>query len=313
MKRSLPPLPALRAFEAAARHLSFTHAAEELSVTQSAISRQVRALEDYLQRKLFLRLTRKVELTEEGQAYFQAIRLAFDRIEEATASTIGRRARTVLTIAVLPTLASLWLMPRLSSFWRANRDIEIRTIVSTEPVDFAAQRIDMALKVGRLPGKRYGGRRPPMDGDMVRDWRGVRADRLFPDVLVPVCSRAWLASAPPLKRLQDLARHRLIHTAIRRHAWRDWLAAQDVQLEQGVDDLDCGQYFMSLQAAQAGEGVALVPSVLLDSFDPERELVRPFDATLASAGDYCLLTPAARYEVRAVRLFREWILEQASV
>jgi LysR family glycine cleavage system transcriptional activator len=115
MKRALPPLLALRAFEAAARSMSFTNAAQELNVTQSAISRQVRTLEDYLQRKLFTRLTRKIELTEEGKAYYQAVGKMFAELEEATAvAAKGRRARTVLTISVLPTVASFWLTPRLS-------------------------------------------------------------------------------------------------------------------------------------------------------------------------------------------------------
>lgn len=311
MKRALPPLPALRAFEAAARCLSFTEAAKELSVTQSAISRQVRLLEDHLQRKLFIRLTRKIELTEEGQAYFQAIRSALELVEDATAIAIGRRARTVLTIGVLPSVASLWLMPRLSSFWQQNKDIEIRIVASTEPVDFNAQKIDLAIKAGPLPGKRYRAKQPRFGGEMVQEWRGVRADYLFPDVLTPVCSKRLLEQGPPLKKLSDLRRHRLIHTAIRRRAWQDWLSAHALEFDPLKNALDCGQYFMSLQAAREGQGVSLVPAILIDSFDPQRELVRPFPATLASAGEYYLLSPQARAEERAIKRFRNWLLAQA--
>ncbi len=312
MKRTLPPLPALRAFEAAARCLSFTRAAQELHVTQSAISRQVRILEDHLQRKLFVRLTRKIELTEEGQAYYQAIRNAFEKIEEASVIAGGRRVRSVLSIGVLPSLASLWLMPRLTSFWQANKDIDVRIISSVEPVDFKTQRIDMAIKAGALPGKRYGDGQPRIGGEMVKEWRGVHADLLFPDVLVPVCSKRLLDAGPPLKKLADLRRHRLIHTAIRRHAWQDWLHAHGSKIDPLKNAIDFGQYFMSLQAAREGQGVALVPSILADSFDLNGELARPFPATLASAGEYYLLTPQECYEERAIRHFRQWILAQAA-
>lgn len=312
MKRALPPLPALRAFEAAARCLSFTNAALELNVTQSAISRQVRILEDHLQRKLFVRLTRKIELTEEGQAYYLAIRNAFEKIEEASAIAGVRRSRSVLSIGVLPSLASLWLMPRLTSFWQANKDIDVRIISSVEPVDFNTRQIDMAIKVGALPGKRYDDHQPRVGGEMLKEWRGVRADLLFPDVLVPVCSRRLLDSGPPLKKLADLRRHRLIHTAIRRHAWQDWLSAQGSKIDPLKNAIDFGQYFMSLQAAREGIGIALVPSILIDSFDLNGELLRPFAATVASAGEYYLLTPQERYEERAIRRFRLWMLAQAA-
>lgn len=310
MKRALPPLPALRAFDAAARCMSFTLASQELHVTQSAVSRQIRILEDYLQRKLFVRLTRKIALTEEGQAYFQAIRHAFENIEAASAVAAARPARSVLSIGVLPGIASLWLMPRLTAFWQANKDIDVRIISSIEPADFKAQGIDMAIKVGALPGKHYEDRQPRMDGEMTRAWRGVRCDMLFPDVLVPVCHRRLLEHAP-LNDLADLRRHRLIHTAIRRNAWQDWLGAHGSNVDPLNNAIDFGQYFMSLQAAREGQGVALVPSVLIDGFDLNGELLRPFPATLASRGEYYLLTPQERCEERKLRRFREWILVQA--
>ncbi|WP_211462766.1 LysR substrate-binding domain-containing protein [Collimonas silvisoli] len=311
MKRALPPLLALRAFEAAARGMSFTNAALELNVTQSAISRQVRTLEDYLQRKLFTRLTRKIELTEEGKAYYQAVGKMFAELEEATALAKGRRARTVLTISVLPTVASFLLTPRLSSFWQSNKDIEVRIISSTEPVNFHTQQIDMAIKVGPLPGKRYHARRPRIGGEMAQEWRDVRADLLFPNILATVCSKLLIESKQPLTSLSDLAHYRLIHTMTQRYAWQDWLSAHDVHFDPLKNAINCGQYFMSLQAARDGQGIALVPSILVDSFDPNGDLARPFPAKLASAGEYYLLTPKARYEERAIKRFREWILAQA--
>lgn len=312
MKRNLPPLLALRAFESAARHLSFTRAAEELNVTQAAVSRQVKLLEDHLGRKLFVRLTRKVELTDEGQTYCHAIRAAFDRVEEATVIASRKRPRTTLTISVLPSIASLWLTPRLTSFWQSNRDIDVQVISSIHPAGFASGDVDMAINIGKLPGKRYSKSAPRLDNVMVKEWRGIQADFLFPDLLTPVCSKQLLEQGHPLGHPNDLRHHRLIHTSVRHSAWQDWLACKGVRLDPFRHALEFGQYFMSLQAAREGEGIAIVPSILVDSFDHRAELVRPFPAILPSAGEYYLLTRSDRYDKHAVKRFRNWILEQAA-
>lgn len=311
MKRTLPPLLALRAFEAAARSMSFTIAAQELNVTQGAISRQVRALEDYLQRKLFIRLTRKIELTKEGNAYYQAIGKIFAGIEEATVAAKKRRARTVLTISVLPTLATFWLTPRLSSFWQSNKDIEVRITSSTEPVNFNVEQIDMAIKVGSLPGKRYNPKQPRIGGEMVLDWRDVQADLMFPNILTAVCSKHLIDGRQPPTSLADLVNYPLIHALTQRHAWQDWLIAHDVDFDPLKNAIYCGQYYGALQAAKNGEGIALVPSILVESFDLSDVLIRPFATKLASAGEYYLLTRKACYEARAVKRFREWIMAQS--
>lgn len=312
MKRRLPPLLALRAFESVARHLSFTRSAEELNVTQAAVSRQVRLLEDHLGRKLFMRLTRKIELTSEGQAYYQSIREAFDQVEEATAIASKKRPRTTLSISVLPSIASLWLIPRLTSFWQANRDIDVQVISSIHPADFGSGIIDMAINIGKLPGKRYNNSSPRIENVIVKEWRGIHADLLFPDFLIPVCSKQLLEQGHALIHPRDLQHYRLIHTSVRRSAWRDWLACNGVQLDPMKHAIEFGQYFMSLQAAREGEGIAIVPSVLIDSFDPNGDLVRPFPAILPSAGEYYLLTQSDRYNERAIQRFRDWILEQSA-
>ena len=311
MKRILPPLLALRAFEAAARTMSFTNAAQELNVTQSAISRQVRALEDYLGRKLFIRLTRKIELTQEGGAYYQTISKMLSGIEEATVTAKNRRARTTLTISVLPTLASFWLTPRLSSFWQSNKDIEVRVISSTEPVNFDDQQIDMAIKVGSLPGKHYKPNRPRIGGKMISDWHGVQADLMFPNILTAVCNRKLIQGKQRLNSLADLDNYPLIHTLTQRHAWQDWLIAHDINIDPLKNAIYCGQYYGALQAALDGQGIALVPSILVDSFDPGKALVRPFVTKIASAGEYYLLTPKVKCEQSAVKRFRKWILAQS--
>ncbi|MBV8624906.1 MAG: LysR family transcriptional regulator [Herbaspirillum sp.] len=304
----LPPLTALRAFEATARRLSFTEAANELHVTQSAISRQVRLLEQHLGHALFVRLTRRIELTAQGASYYREISQAFEQISAAGQRLTGRRRRAHLTVAVLPGVAALWLMPRMELFWRENKDIEVRIVVSTAAADFSSGQIDMAIQVGALPGMRPRGL--PLKNRMAVDWQGLRADALFADALVALCHpRLWRRH--PLRTLEDLRQHCLIHTAVRPDAWAHWLHEQGGQLAVGQPGITCSQYAMSLQAALEGEGIALAPTILADSIDPGHRLRRLFDGPLPSAGHYYLLTPEQRYEDRAVLRFRQWLLAQA--
>lgn len=304
----LPPLTALRAFEATARLLSFTAAADELHVTQSAVSRQVRILEEYLGQTLFVRLTRRIELTSAGAAYFVQIRQAFESICAAGDQLHARRRRRTLSVGVLPGLASLWLVPRLELFWRDNKEIDVSIVVATGAADFRRTSLDMSIQVGSLPGAASQGL--PLKKRMAVDWHELRADLLFPDALVALCHpRLWRQH--PVRSVADLSQHRLIHTAIRPDAWADWLRQYGRRLSAQQAGMECSQYPVALQAAMNGEGIALVPSVLADSFDPEHRLRRLFDGPTPSAGQYYLLTPCDRYEDGAVRRFRQWLLAQA--
>ncbi|WP_343582860.1 LysR substrate-binding domain-containing protein [Herbaspirillum sp.] len=306
--KKLPPLTALRAFEATARLLSFTAAANELHVTQSAVSRQVRILEEHLQHKLFIRLTRRIELTPQGESYYWEVRQAFEKICDAGSRLNGRKKQSRLSVAVLPGVAALWLMPRLDSFWRENKDIDVRIVVSTGAADFRRSQIDMAIQVGALPGARAKGL--PLANRMAVDWHGVHADALFPDALVALChARLWRRH--PILAIGDLKQHCLIHTAIRPDAWATWLREHGGRIGARQEAIECSQYAMALQAAMHGEGIALVPSVLADSFDPEHRLRRLFNGPTPSSGQYYLLTPAERYEDTPVRRFREWLIAQA--
>ncbi|MET3432746.1 LysR family glycine cleavage system transcriptional activator [Herbaspirillum seropedicae] len=304
----LPPLTALRAFEATARLLSFTAAADELHVTQSAVSRQVRILEAHLEQKLFVRLTRRIELTRAGAAYFQQIRQAFERICAAGEQLHARRQRHTLTIGVLPGMASLWLVPRLELFWRENKEIDVRIVVATGAADFGRTTMDMSIQVGNLPGTTSQGL--PLKKRMAVDWHDLRADLLFPDALVALCHpRLWRQHQ--VRSVADLSQHRLIHTAIRPDAWAHWLQQHGSRLGARQAGMECSQYPVALQAAMNGEGIALVPSVLAESFDPQHRLRRLFDGPTPSAGQYYLLTPGDRYDDSAVRRFRRWLLDQA--
>ncbi|MFO1147479.1 MAG: transcriptional regulator GcvA [Alsobacter sp.] len=311
-KRRLPPLNALRGFEAAARQLSFTKAAAELHVTQGAVSRQVRELEIYLGVDLFRRLTRRIELTDEGSEFLLGIGDAFDEIERASDHLRKRRSHATLTISALPTIASLWLMPRLHVFTQQHPGIEVRIVSSIEPADLLAHDADVAIRVGRLPGRRYERTQPRIELEMVSNWSGVHAEELFPDVLVPVCRPDLLVLEDARQSPADLARLPLIHTTTRRFAWPDWLRAHGIRLPaSGSPALEFGHFFMSLEAARKGRGVAIVPNFLLAYYEGADDLAVPVKTDIASAGEYYLLVHESRLEDPNVRAFRSWLLTEA--
>jgi LysR family glycine cleavage system transcriptional activator len=309
MARLLPNLNALRAFEAAARHQSFSRAARELLVTQGAISRQVKALERSLGTPLFVRRGRLVELTDEGRDYLAATNSAFDIIEQSSRRITEGGRRAVLTANVLPTFAMRWLIPRLPDFAEHHPEIEVHLITSIEPVDFERGNVDVAIRVGATPAG--GTRRAParIDLQMVDDWSNVRADFLMPDILVPVCNPVLLARHR-VTRPADLFALRLLHNATRVNAWPDWFAAQNVPYRPGADDQSYGHFFMSLQAALEGRGVALVPSALTEDDVDAGRLAIPFDFPVESQGDYYLLCRSQQYHTDRIRRFREWLLGQ---
>jgi LysR family glycine cleavage system transcriptional activator len=309
-KRRLPPLNALRGFDAAARHLSFTKAAEELNLTQGAVSRQVKELELHLGQELFHRFTRRIELTAEGEQFFHSVESMLDELERAAGRFTRRRDRAVLTVSVLPTIASVWLMPRLHHFTSQPPEIELRVVSSIEPADLLAHDADVAIRVGRLPGRHYERNQPRIELSMLTRWDGVHADELFPDRLVPVCSPDLIGETGITPA--DLARWPLIHTSTRRHAWPDWLKAHGVRAAIEIEQaLQFGHFFMSLDAARQGRGIALVPDIVLAHQDGMRELVMPVAGGLDSAGEYYLLIHETRLDERHVQQFRSWALAEA--
>ena len=309
MPRRLPPLTALRAFEAAGRNLSFTKASQELMVTQSAVSRQIQLLEKTLRTQLFRRMTRKVELTAAGEQYFVVVERALDDIEAATLRLKRELRRRVLRLSVLPTISVLWLMPRLAAFSQQEDETEVRIINSIEPVDFQAKGADLAIRVGRVPGETYGRDNPRIELEMVTNWRGVHSEPLFRDVLTPVCSPDLLAERP-VENVAGLSRHRLIHVTTRRYAWHDWLRAHGGTFDPDRNALYFGHFFMAMEAARAGEGFAIVPTVLLRPSGGS--LVRPLAADLPSAGRYYLLFHESRAADPTIRRFKEWLLHEAA-
>lgn len=311
MSRRLPSLSALRAFEAAGRHGSFSRAAGELNVTQSAVSRHIRALEDDLGQPLFHRIGRAVALTPEGERYLAVMRESFDRMEQATQRLRGRHDAHVLTVDVLPTLATRWLIPRLPHFAEAHHAIEVRMITSIRPVDFAREDIDVAIRVGLPPDRHADPDAPRIDLVMTEGWHDLRADFLFRDILVPVCSRAIIERGPPLAHPADLAGHTLLHTATRRHAWPDWLRAAGCPDLTPRGEIAYGHFFMTLQAASEGRGIAIIPEILVAGDLAAGNLVMPLARRVESAGSYHLLYRTRQADLPKVQLFRNWLLAEA--
>ncbi|GAA4334746.1 LysR substrate-binding domain-containing protein [Pigmentiphaga soli] len=310
MRRALPSMAALSAFEAAGRLGSFSAAAEELHVTQGAISRQIRGLEEYLGTRLFLRLTRQVELTAAGEAYLREVQYALDYVERATAGFRTRQSQhVVLTISALPSIASFWLMSRLVGFSQRYPHIDTRVLTSIRAVDLQSNEADVAIRVGPLPGKSYEARLPRIDLEMVTNWRGVHAEPLFDDVLVPVLSPGLPEPGHEIREPRDLLRYPLIHTASRARAWPDWLALYGLQEPERGERAEYGHFFMAIEAARKGQGVALIPGVLLSGIGGG--LVAPIRCTTPSAGSYYLLMRSDRVQDPQCAAFCDWIQEQA--
>lgn len=292
MARKLPPLNALRAFEAAARHLSFTRAAEELHVTQAAVSHQVKSLEEYLGIKLFRRFNRSLLLTDEGQSYLPGMTKSFDLMSDATARLAKKDPSGPLTVSVLPSFAARWLVPRLGRFRRAHPEIDLRIDPAAEMVDFGRGDVDVGIRYGRGVYPR------------------LRADRLMAEDIFPVCSPALMAGEHPLDDPEDLAYHTLLHDD--GHGdWRTWLLAAQVE----TVDPNRGTVFtdssMLIEAAKRGQGVALARSVLAQDELDAGTLVRPFGQSVPASFAYYMVCPKDVAEQPKIKAFREWVLAEA--
>ncbi len=297
MPGPLPPLNALRAFESAGRHLSFTKAAAELNVTPAAVSHQVRALEELLGVPLFHRLTRALRLTDAGQAALPILGQGFDKLTQAVEQIRAVSESGVLTISVSPSFGAMWLMPRLEHFRVRHPDIEIRIDGTDRRVDVARGDADVALRYG--PG----------------GYDGVRVDRLFGQRNTPVCSPALLRGEHPLYRPEDLRHHTLLHVEWKdaEASWRMWLLAAGLDAIDPTRGPRFTQETMAVQAALDGHGVALVGDVLVADDLAAGRLVRPFDPGLSTplSFSFYLLSAEDSDEHPRIAAFRNWLLEEA--
>ena len=294
MAERLPPLSALRTFEAAARHLSFTRAAEELHVTQAAVSHQIKGLEADLGARLFRRLNRCLLLTDEGQLLVPSVRRAFDELAAGVERVRERCCGGALTISTTPSIAANWLASRLGRFQALRPEFEIRLMATPRLVEFAREGVDCGIRYG------FG------------DWPGLLAERLFNATLTPVCSPRLLEGPEPLREPADLARHTLLHALDDMDDWRLWLRAAGAL---GIDP-QRGPKFelmpLALQAAISGTGVAITRGPLADEALAAGLLVQPFDLELPSECAYYFVVPELRAEQPKIQAFRAWLLEEVA-
>lgn len=300
MKRKLPPLNALRAFESAARHLSFSKAAAELHVTPAAVSQQVKSLEAYCSTPLFRRLTRALRLTDAGQAVLPLLSEAFDKLAEADHVLRSRRDDDALVVSVPPSFGAKWLVPRLERFRRAYPVYEVRLDATDRRADFAREQVDVALRYGR------------------GDYPGLHVECVLEECVIPVCAPSLLDGEHPLNEPADLKHHTLIHlhwTGEPEAApnWRMWLHAAGVK---GIDVEQGPRYSMESMAAQAalnGQGVALVSSALVVDDIARGSLIRALPQTAHVQNVFCyyLVCPPDHLARPGVAAFRDWVLDEA--
>lgn len=289
-----PPLTMLRTFEAAARLLSFTRAAQELHVTQAAVSQQIRQLEAILGVRLFKRLNRALLLTDAGQEYAQPVREAMRMIAEATRRLSGDQSRGRLTISVLPSIAARWLVPRIGRFRQDHPDIDLRLHTSFTPVNFRDEGVDAALRLGRW-GRRS--RSEHLHGEM-----------LMREYIFPVCSPKLVGGTPPMRRPEDLRFHTLLQDEY--IDWNDWFHAVGVNVTDSHEGPAFFDSAMSLQAAVDGVGVALGRTPLVARDLMSGRLVAPFSLRVPHKHAYRLVCPEGDQDLPKIRAFRDWLVAE---
>ncbi len=300
MSQRLPPLNGLRAFETAARHMSFTKAAEELGVTPAALSYQVRNLEQVLGVSLFRRMNRAIELTEHGTALFPGIRAAFEHMNEAMRRLRRRQQTNVLVVSVGPAFAAKWLAPRLYRFIERHPDIDPRISANVQISDFENEQIDIAVRFGS------------------GNYPGLRSEKLLDDYVTPMCSPDLVSSghAHPLRQPTDLADHVMIHDESMSFlddapTWDTWCRAAEIE----HIDLSGGVHFTladhGLDAAVEGSGVVLGRTALAYFDLKSGRLVCPFDLKLPLPYAFHIVSPVDTMETAKVKAFRDWLCEEA--
>ncbi|WP_246519939.1 transcriptional regulator GcvA [Ancylobacter lacus] len=284
----LPPLNLFRVFDAAARHGNFTTAAEELCVTQSAVSQQIRQLEELLEVRLFRRMPRRVELTREGTALASAVGESMSLLMRACERIADPKAPVVLCVNAPPAIASRWLLSRLKRFMQLHPQFKVTLLASSDPVDFDRQDIDVAIRWG------------------TGSWPHARVEMLAPDRLFPVCSPALLREGPPLLVPSDISRHTLLQV-VSGSFWGAWFAAAGAGGLAFEETLYFNDVGLMLDAAVQGQGIALASRLLAESDLKAGRLVRPFDIEVETGAGFFVLTSPDFSEKPAVAEFRSWI------
>jgi DNA-binding transcriptional LysR family regulator len=294
VRRKIPSIEALIAFEAAARHLSFTRSADELALTQSAVGRQVATLEEYLGVPLFNRVKKRLSLTEIGEIYARQVRENLARMERDTLAAMAHRdAGGILELAVIPTFATRWLIPRLPLFYAQHEHVTVNLATRAEPFLFTDTPFDAAIHFG----------------DPV--WPGSIAKYLFGEEMTPVCSPQLLGGRTVLEP-REVSEFTLLHQSARPDAWRHWFS------QAGIHDADCMQgqryelFSMLVEAARAGLGIALVPRFFVSHELAIGELILPCNLSLRSEKGYYLVYPEHKQNSPQLLGFEAWLLAEAS-
>lgn len=288
----LPNVGNLLAFEATARHGSVSRAADELNLTQSAVSRQIQQLEESLGVSLFSRTRQRVVLTDVGRLYASQVRGTLNELSDATHQAIALSGTSgVLNLATLPTFGTRWLMPRIPDFFARHPDATVNFGVRFVPFDFAAEPFDAAIHFGEP------------------HWPGAICELLRKEEAVPVCSPAY-RKREEIQTPQDLTRARLLQQSTRPTAWAEWFASVDVAIGNPMRGPRFEQFAMVAQAAAAGLGVGMIPQFLIDDELASGRLEVLFPQSVLSSGAYYLVYPEHKAEAPLVRSFRDWLINQ---
>jgi LysR family glycine cleavage system transcriptional activator len=282
----------LKVFESAANNESFASAAQELYLTASAVSHQIKILESHLGVKLFTRKKRKVELTPIGEKYLTSIKQAFNEIEVATQRIENSSGTDIVTISVAPNFLVRWLMPRMKSFQRQYPDVELQISASTGLIDFSKTNVDMAIYFGH------------------GDWHDITVHFLNHVYLVPVCSPRLLDSEHPLNEPKDLKQHTLIHVTKRLHEWPEWLEIASIKNKRFGGNLRLSSSQLATAAAQEGLGVALGDSTLSSREIAQGKLIMPFDIQLDTHKSFYLVYQKDRPVSYGMQAFKDWVIEE---
>lgn len=292
--RRLPPLNALRVFDAAARHGSFNRASEELCVTPSAVSHQLKSLEEFLGVELFKREKRTITLTPAGERYLPSVQMALDEIEFATRKLITSPSSNVVNLSVAPAFLTRWLVPRIAGFQEKYPDIELRIESSIDYIDFENSDTDMAVYYGK------------------GHWTGIESHLMRNIFLTPVVSPALLKEKGGIRKPSDLANFTLINVTGRNHEWSKILQKLGVSISSVAHTISFSSTSLAVSAAAEGIGVALADTALLQRETDNGRLVAPIDVSLDSHNAFYLVYKENRSITPAMEVFRSWILDEMS-
>jgi len=294
MASSLPSLHGLRAFESAARLLSFTKAAEELGVTQTAVSHLIRRLEAELGARLFIRDARRIRLSPEGERLLPSVAGAFDELRRATERFRRAPGSRRLTLSTTPGFAGKWLVPRLHRFRERHPRIEVRIGTGMEMTDFRRDDVDLAIRFGK------------------GSWPGVAAEFLMAENIFPVCAPALARGSPPLREPADLARHTLLNVTTSGDDWQLWFTGAGLPFTEGRQTIVFDMVLTAIEAAVDGLGVMVGRETLLREELRTGRLVVPFETRIQTAAGYYLVMPPENADHPPVRAFRDWITSEAA-